>query len=92
MYGNLGFTRRDRTPEHWRKDYRLTPKAKSAIQAINSECEALFKELEAIPLDTPDEEYLIAERATRAMLDELREREDAIRRANPRGAAHHSER
>ena len=89
MYGNIGFTRRDRTPEHWRNDYPLTPKAKAAIQAINAEREALFKELESLPLEISDEEYVIAERATRAKSDELREREDAVRRENPRGAANH---
>jgi DNA-binding PadR family transcriptional regulator len=84
MYGSIGCTRRDKTPAHWRKDYRLTQKAKAAIRDIEAEREALFQTLEALPLDTPDEEYTKAERALTAKLDALIDREDAIRQANPR--------
>ncbi len=54
MYGNIGYTRRDRTPEHWRLDYALRPKAKAAIQAIKSERVARFREFEALPLEISD--------------------------------------
>lgn len=84
MYGSIGYTRRDKTPAHWRKDYRLTQKAEKAIQNIKTEREALFKTFEALPLDTPDEEYTKAERVLTAKLNALIDQEDAIRRANPK--------
>ena len=84
IYGSIGFTRRDKTPAHWRPDYRLTTKAKSGIQALEAEKERLFRALEALPDDMPDAEYDQAERAVRVKLDALVEREDSIRKVNPR--------
>jgi len=84
IYGNIGFTRRDRTPRHWRNDYRLNPKAKSAIRALKAEKERLFREFEALPDDIPDSEYDQAERALGGKLDALIDREDQIRKANLR--------
>jgi hypothetical protein len=82
MYGNIGLTRRDKTPPHWREDYRLKPKAKQLLAQIESERERLFKEFEALPDDISDESYAIAEREIRANLDALIDRADAIRRTN----------
>lgn len=80
IYGSIGFTRRDKTPAHWRPDYRLTTKAKSAIRQLEAERERIFRALEALP----DAEYDQAERAVRVKLDALVEREDSIRKVNPR--------
>ena len=84
IYGSIGYTRRDKTPLHWRDGYKLTPKAKKAIQELKTEKERLFREIEALPDDMPDAEYDQAERAVRVKLDALVEREDSIRKVNPR--------
>lgn len=83
MYGNIGFTRRDKTPLHWRDDYRLKPKAKQLLAQIASERERLCKAFEALPEDISDEAYARAERELTANLDVLIDRADGIRRANP---------
>ena len=84
MYGSIGYTRRDKTPAHWREDYRLTPKTKAAIREIKAEHERLFQEFEALPLDLPDEAFAAADRELTAKLDALIDREDALRRINSR--------
>lgn len=84
MYGSIGFTRRDKTPPHWRDDYRLTLKAKKAIQELKTEKERMFREIEALPDDMPDIEYEQAERQLKVKLDALIEREDQIRNDNLR--------
>ncbi|MCM3701409.1 hypothetical protein [Paenibacillus macerans] len=82
MYGSIGFTRRDKTPQHWRGDYRLNPKTKQMLAQISSEREALFREFESLPDDISDEQYLIAERELRKKLDTMLVQEDRVRLAN----------
>jgi len=84
IYGSIGYTRRDKTPKHWQKDYRLTQKTKKVIQEIKAERERLFQEFENLPLETPDKEYNEAEQVLRIKLDELIEQEDKIRLINPK--------
>ena len=85
MYGSIGYTRRDRTPKHWRDDYRLNATAKKMIQKLKAERERLFREFEALPVETySDEEYNQLERILRVKLDELIDKEDKIRFSNPR--------
>lgn len=83
MHGNIGFTRRDKTPQHWREDYRLEPKAKQMLVEIASERERLYRELEDLPDDITDEAYSLASREISVKLDALINRADAIRHANP---------
>jgi len=82
IYGSIGYTRRDKTPKHWQKDYRLTQKTKKAIQEIKAERERLFQEFENLPLEISDKEYNEAESMLRIKLDELIEQEDKIRLIN----------
>ena len=82
IYGNIGYTRRSKTPNHWRDDYRLTAKAKKQIQAVKAEHERLFREFEALPYDMSDEDYRKATKELNIKLDELIEREDKIRLIN----------
>jgi len=84
IYGSIGFTRRDKTPKHWKDDYRLTQKAKKMIQELKAEHEQLFKEFEALPLEISDKEYSDAERILKIKLNELIDKEDKIRLNNPR--------
>lgn len=85
MYGNIGFTRRDKSPAHWRGDYELKPRAKQMLARIVTEREALLKMYTAISEDMSlsDEAYSAASRDIRAKLDALIDREDEIRRTNP---------
>ncbi len=83
-YGSIGFTRRDKTPKHWQKDYRLNPTAKKQIQELKSQHERLFKEFESLPIELSDEEYLVVQKELTKKLDELIEKEDKIRLQNPR--------
>jgi hypothetical protein len=80
----IGFTRRDKTPYYWQKDYRLTPAAKKLIQALHAEHERLFREFEALPIEMSDEDYHAAEVALTVQLDAIIAKEDAIRRENRR--------
>lgn len=84
-YGEIGVTRPDRTPPHWRKDYRLKPKAKQLLAQIATEREELYNAHTTISEDMSlsDEEYNQASREISAKLDALIDRMDAIRRANP---------
>ena len=82
MYGSIGFTRRDKTPDYWRKDFRLTTKAKKAIEEIKVEHDRLFKEFESLPDDISDEDYSKAEKELTINLDALTEKEDTIRKNN----------
>ena len=84
IYGSVGYTRRDKTPKHWQKDYRLTQKTKKAIQEIKAERERLFQELESLPLEISDKEYNEAENILKIKLDELIKKEDKIRLINPK--------
>lgn len=84
IYGSTGFTRRDKTPLHWRNDYKLTKKAKKAIKILKAEKERLFREFEEMTDDIPDSEYDRAERALAVKLDALVDEEDRIRKANLR--------
>ncbi len=83
-YGSIGFTRRDKTPAHWQKDYRLNPTAKKQIQELKVEHERLFQEFEVLPIELSDEEYSAAQQTLTKKLDELIEKEDKIRLQNPR--------
>ena len=84
IYGSIGYTRRDKTPKHWQKDYRLTQKTKKIIQELKAERERLFQEFENLPIERiPDKEYNKAEQVLRIKLDELIEQEDKIRLSNP---------
>jgi hypothetical protein len=82
-YGQIGFTRRDKTPQHWRKDYNLKTKAKKLLAQIASDREGLYKELKSLSDDLTDDEYDAAAREISAKLDALIDRADDIRRANP---------
>jgi len=82
-YGQIGFTRRDKTPKHWREDYKLRAAAEKLLAQIASEREQLFRELEALPDDMPDEEYDLKWREISKKLDALIDRADEIRRKNP---------
>lgn len=84
IYGSIGFTRRDRTPRHWQKDYPLTPKAKKLIAELHAEREKTHRLYEDLPLDTPDEEFDKVWKEAGKRLNELIEEEDRIRRANER--------
>lgn len=66
MYGNIGFTRRGKTPPHWRDDYRLKPKAKQLLAQIASERERMFREFEALSDEISDEAYTTSERELKA--------------------------
>ena len=83
-YGSIGYTRRDKTPKHWKNDYRLNPAAKKMVQELHAERERLFEDFENLPLEMPDEEHAQAERVLRIELDELIRKEDGIRLGNPR--------
>jgi len=85
IYGSIGFTRRDKTPPHWRKDYRLKPKAKLLLAQIEVERYELHKAHTAISEDVSlsDEEYNSASRKISEKLDALIDRMDTIRRTNP---------
>lgn len=82
MYGSIGFTRRDKTPQHWRRDYKLKTEAKKLLVQISYEREALLRELEELPDDISDEAYSLASREISVKLDALLDQADAIRRAN----------
>ena len=84
IYGSIGYTRRDKTPAHWQKDYRLTQKTKKIIQELKAEREKLFLEFENLPIETPDKDYKKAERILKIKLNELIEKEDKIRLTNPK--------
>jgi len=84
IYGSIGYTRRDKTPKHWQKDYRLTQKTKKIIQELKAEREKLFLEFENLPIETSDEEYNEAEQILRIKLDDLIEQEEKIRLSNPK--------
>ncbi|WP_127575283.1 hypothetical protein [Paenibacillus barengoltzii] len=83
IYGEIGITRRDKTPQHWRRDYRLKATAKKMLAQISAERERLFRELESLPDDISDEEYDSRSREIATKLDDLIERADEIRRKNP---------
>jgi len=84
-YGEIGATRPDRAPPHWRKDYRLKPKAKQLLAHIETERKELHRAHTAISEDMSlsDEEYNSASREISAKLDALIDRMDMIRRVNP---------
>ncbi|GIP61106.1 hypothetical protein [Paenibacillus woosongensis] len=84
VYESIGFTRRDKTPQHWRGDYRLKPKAKQLLAQIATEREELQKAHTAISEDMSlsDEEYNSASREIIAKLDALIDRADEVRRKN----------
>jgi len=84
IYGSIGYTRRDKTPKHWQKDYKLTQKTKKIIQELKAERERLFKKFENLPIETPDKEYDEAERILKIKLNELIEQEEKIRLSNPK--------
>lgn len=85
IYGSIGFTRLDKTPKHWREDYRLNSKTKQLLAQIATEREELHKAHTAISEDMSlsDDEYNSASREISVKLDALVDRADAIRRANP---------
>lgn len=84
IYGSIGFTRRDKTPKHWQKDYKLNSKAKQMIQELKFEREQLFQKFESLPLEMSDSEYAEKERILNIELDELITKEDKIRLSNPK--------
>lgn len=85
IYGSIGFTRRDKTLQHWRKDYRFNPKAKQMLAQVATEREELQKAHTAISEDMSlsDEEYNLASQEISAKLNALIDRADEIRRKNP---------
>lgn len=82
IYGSVGFTRRDKTPAHWQKDFRMKPSTKQELAQIERERERLITEFKALPDDISDEEYTKASKLVNAKLDALIDRADKMRRAN----------
>lgn len=84
IYGDIGFTRKDNTPPHWREGYKLTKSAKEKIRRIDIEKERLFREHESLSADDnlTDEEFNAASAKIAKELDELIEKEDKVRREN----------
>lgn len=84
IYGQIGYTRRDKTPAHWRDDYHLKPTAKKMIAELRAEREQLFEAFEALPNDISDEEYNQRQHELRVKLNLLIDREDQVRQQNKR--------